>query len=150
MFMASTYSGPIPPAGQLREYEEVLPGSADRILRMAENQADHRQDIEKIAVKGGSRRSWWGLWTGFAVAVIALILASILILNNHDWAGVTLGTGDLVALVTVFVIGRVDQRKERVQKENATRIPESATSRPALAATPPKGRSTPRRNRGRR
>lgn len=47
------YSSPLPPAIEMEGYEKVCPGSADRILRMAEQQAKHRQNIETIAVKTG-------------------------------------------------------------------------------------------------
>jgi len=129
-FSASMYAGPLPPPEQLRAYEEVLPGSADRILKMAENQADHRQTIEKVAVSGGNRRSWWGLWTGFAISVIALGLSATLVLKGHDWAGLSLGTIDIVALASVFVTGRRAQGRERVQKDQATQLT------PTLPATP--------------
>jgi uncharacterized membrane protein len=33
---AITFSGPLPPAGQLQAYEQVVKGSADRIIKMAE------------------------------------------------------------------------------------------------------------------
>lgn len=34
----ASYSGPLPPPSMYRAYEDVLPGSADRILRMAEQE----------------------------------------------------------------------------------------------------------------
>ena len=34
----SEFSGPIPPPSIIKGYEEILPGSADRILAMAEKQ----------------------------------------------------------------------------------------------------------------
>lgn len=37
------YSGPIPSANELKKYEDVLPGAAERIIAMAENQSRHRQ-----------------------------------------------------------------------------------------------------------
>ena len=40
--MATRYSGPIPPPEQLGEYERILPGCADRIIRAFENQQTHR------------------------------------------------------------------------------------------------------------
>ena len=40
-------SGPIPPPSMMEQYEGTLPGSADRILKMAENQSEHRQSLEK-------------------------------------------------------------------------------------------------------
>jgi uncharacterized membrane protein len=122
-FAATFWSGPLPPASQLREYESVLPGSADRILSMTERQAEHRQDIEKTAVNGGNRRSWWGLWTGFAISVIVLGLSAAIILSGHDAAGTALGAIDIAALAGVFVYGRSDQRRERVNKQAATQLP---------------------------
>ena len=40
------YSGPIPPPEIFRGYEEVLPGSAERILKMTERQLEHRITTE--------------------------------------------------------------------------------------------------------
>lgn len=46
----SEFSGPIPPPSIIKGYEDILPGTAERIVSMAENQAKHRQDMEKIMV----------------------------------------------------------------------------------------------------
>jgi uncharacterized membrane protein len=37
---------PLPPAASLAEYEQVIAGSADRILRVFEQQAEHRMAME--------------------------------------------------------------------------------------------------------
>lgn len=137
-FNASLYSGPLPPPEQLKLYENVLPGSADRIIRMAEDQAHHRQKIESVVVSGGSRRSWWGLWTGFAIAIIALGLSTLLVLKGHNWEGVFIGGLDIAALAGVFVYGKSDQRKERVQKDSASQIPN--------ASNPTDGEAQPQRS----
>lgn len=123
---ASAYSGPLPSPDHLRGYEEVVPGSANRIITMAESQSAHRQEIEKIAVKGGNSRSWWGLWLGFVLSVMVLGLSAGLILAGDQVAGTVLGSVDLVSLASVFVIGRVDQRRERVAKDQATHLPPPA------------------------
>jgi uncharacterized membrane protein len=60
-FEATTYSGPLPQAEQLQKYEEVLPGAADRIIRMAEEQSAHRQEIERQIVASASRDSIAGV-----------------------------------------------------------------------------------------
>lgn len=41
-------SSPIPNAEELKKYEEVLSGSADRIIKLAEKEQEHRHYIEKI------------------------------------------------------------------------------------------------------
>lgn len=43
------FSGPLPPSKMLREYEEILPGSADRIISLAENEQNLRgRDNQRI------------------------------------------------------------------------------------------------------
>ena len=47
-----------------------------------------------------------GLAAGFIVAVLFLVVSAWLIYNDHDIAGIVLGSFDLVALTAVFVLGR--------------------------------------------
>src|SRR5687768_13622143 len=44
--VSTTYSGPIPPPAILRGYEDIVPGSADRIMGWAESQTKHRHKLE--------------------------------------------------------------------------------------------------------
>jgi uncharacterized membrane protein len=41
------YQGVLPPAQQFQEYDDALPGAAERILRMAERQQEHRMRMEE-------------------------------------------------------------------------------------------------------
>jgi len=45
-----------------------------------------------------------GLKYGFAISVAFLVVSAGLILLGHDWAGGIIGTVDIVALATVFVV----------------------------------------------
>lgn len=47
VFSAIKFSGPLPPARELQAYEQVVPGAADRIVKMAEDEALHRRAQEK-------------------------------------------------------------------------------------------------------
>jgi uncharacterized membrane protein len=44
------YQGPIPPPQLLKQYDEISPGFADRIIRMAESETAHRQQAENKAL----------------------------------------------------------------------------------------------------
>lgn len=49
------WKAPLPPPAALREYEDICPGSADRVLRMAERQIDLREARDatvRIAIQG--------------------------------------------------------------------------------------------------
>jgi uncharacterized membrane protein len=83
---------------------------------MAEEQALHRQSLERTVIEGGSKRANVGLWLGFILSILVLALSAVLIFNDYEIAGTVIGSIDLVSLATVFVIGRIDQRRERVDK----------------------------------
>jgi uncharacterized membrane protein len=110
------FTGPLPHPDILQGYEDVLPGVAERIVAMAERQAKHRQDIEQTIVEGGSRRASTGMWLGFVITILFLLVSAGLILAGHTVEGTILGSVDLVALATVFVVGRAEQRQEREEK----------------------------------
>lgn len=63
------YSGPLPPPAVLQRYDQVVPGAAERILRMAEGQSKHRQELEKTVVRSGSRDSLLGIVSGVVVSL---------------------------------------------------------------------------------
>jgi len=44
------FEGPMPPPQLLAHYESICPGSADRMLKMAEQEADHRRKTETTIV----------------------------------------------------------------------------------------------------
>ncbi len=115
----SIHSGPLPPPDILQQYEGILPGAAERIFKMAEKQSDHRQSLEKLAIIGDSKRADRGLTSGLIISLTALIIAGILIYTGHDWAGVALGSIDLVSLVSVFIYGTITRRSERAKKAEA-------------------------------
>lgn len=78
------YSGPIPPPKMLRDYEQVLSGSADRILSMAEYEQKHRTAYEKrsvlyafILALGLIALSFYAVSLGYALAGVGVIASSI-------------------------------------------------------------------------
>jgi uncharacterized membrane protein len=100
------YSGPLPPANEIQKYEAACPGLADRIVKMAEAEQAHRHRMDERVVRHQARRSWGGLITGSVIALAFLVGAVYLIARGSGVEGTILGTVDLVALVTVFVLGR--------------------------------------------
>ena len=116
-----TFHGPIPPPAILESYEKLIPGGAERILRMAENQATHRQEIEKIVVKAGARDSLWG-------AIVAAIIAFC----AFAWSAYALSIGQtaeavrgiivvVFGFVSAFVYGKHSTRIERRDRARLSR-----------------------------
>ena len=78
--VSEQHSGPLPHPRILLGYEEVLPGAADRILKMAENEAEHRHIIDKRCVGIDSRDSLLGI-------IFALVLGLVSVLGGIHPSG---------------------------------------------------------------
>ena len=99
------FAGPIPAPSMMKQYEETLPGSADRILKMAENQSEHRQSLEKQRLSFSNREVHIGQMLGFFIGAVAIVTGGYTALNGAPIPGGFIGTAGVVGLVAVFVIG---------------------------------------------
>jgi len=115
---AEPRNGPLPSVEQLRSYDKVLPGSADRILRMAESQQAHRIEMERTIVREADKPARYAMWLGFGSAALAVALGGVAICTGHDPVEFSLLLTQAATLAGVFVYGRDRQRKERIYQEN--------------------------------
>lgn len=114
-----SYSGPLPVPAHLAQYEEILPGAAERILKMAEEQSIHRRALESKVINSGVADSKKGLWFGFFIGLSGfLVVGYCAHLGFQILAGI-IAALDLGSLVGVFVYGSRQRKAERVEKEKA-------------------------------
>lgn len=108
-------AGPIPSPDDLYHYNQVVPGAGERILAMAEKQAQHRQEQERIALAGEISTIRLGQWLGFTLSVVVVIMASYIAINAESYAaaivGGLLGLGGLGSLVTSFIYSHRSKSK---------------------------------------
>ena len=88
---AYTRSAPLPAPEELERFEQILPGATERIFKQFENQAAHRQKLEKRVITTESINSFVGLIFGFIIGMTGLLGGIYLVLNNHESAGCTIG-----------------------------------------------------------
>jgi uncharacterized membrane protein len=123
-YAVKVHSGPLPSSETLKEYEEVLPGSAQTIFDVFVKQSNHRMAMESTVVNAQQTQSKWGQNYAFIIAIVVLAAAFACILMGHEVSGSILGSVDLVALVTVFIVGKqyqkqnLDSKKPSEQKES--------------------------------
>lgn len=105
----SEFSGPIPPPSIIKGYEEVLPGAADRILSMAEEQAKHRQAMERKIVNTESRDSLLGILFAFSLGIGCIVAAIIVVImvpqNSGAIAGSVFGVAGIGSIIATFIRG---------------------------------------------
>lgn len=104
-----SYSGPLPDGESIKIYDEVIPNGGDRLMSTVEKQLDHRIEIEKTGVKRSFNQSSTGQWMGFAIAIVFGFIAWDLAKAGFTVAASILGTVDLVALVAIFIAGKLSK-----------------------------------------
>jgi len=113
------FSGPIPPPSYLARYNDVVPNGADRILSMAERQSVHRESLESKVVDENLKSQRQGQNRAFILALIVVIGGIYLMSKGMSGWGFAAIITSLTSLVSVFAIGKREQRKERVEKSAA-------------------------------
>ena len=128
-----SYSGPLPHPSILKQYEEIMPGSADRILSQFERQTKHRHAIEKRdqehihAVEREELRNTriqikTGQYLGFSICVLLIVGAVICALKGALFPSGILGSAGLIGLAAVFIYG---SRKKNNKTENLNPEPQN-------------------------
>lgn len=113
---SQTFSGPLPHPEILKKFDEVVPGAAERIIKMAEDQSAHRKDLEKKVIESDIARSKWGQVLGFLIAIIGLGVSALVSVYGNAIAGGIIGIGTLASLVGVFMYGAKTRSEERTEK----------------------------------
>jgi uncharacterized membrane protein len=110
---SAIFSGPLPPPASLEAYERILPGAAERILKMAEDEAVHRRARTDDAgrIDAADRRAYRqevlrGQLFGFGIGLAAIAAAVYAGTHGAVGVGIVIGGGCLVGLVTAFLATR--------------------------------------------
>lgn len=111
---AAVCSGPLLPPSMYRTYEAILPGSAERILRWAEQAQERQLVLEMTAIKRSYWRQRLAMWVGFAMALAVLGSAMFLALTGHAGSAAVIATSfSLVAAATVLIEPLMRNRRSR-------------------------------------
>jgi uncharacterized membrane protein len=99
-------SGPLPPPEQLAQYEQIIPGAANRILTLAERQTNHRMEIISAQIRQSAR----GQWLAFILALCFLAGSIWVTLAGSQVVGGILGGATILGVVTIFITGKAQQK----------------------------------------
>ena len=105
--VSEQFSGPMPHPRHLRQYEEVLPGAAERILSMAEKSLDHNTMMSNKMLSAEIEDSKRGmrLGAGLFALLIAGAFGSLFVTESEIVPGLFLGAAAIGA-ITAFIKGR--------------------------------------------
>lgn len=101
------YSGPLPHPKILSGYEQILPGTADRIVAMAEREQEHRHDMQNKMMKTESRDSALGVFFAFILSIMCIVAAVIIVWKVPNAVGALssafLGASGMISVIITFI-----------------------------------------------
>src|SRR6266702_7579052 len=111
--VAASFSGPLPPPSLLGQYEQIVPGSAERIIRTFEAEVSHRHEMERVLVdadvkvhKSTITEIRIGQILAFVLSLCFLGGGTFLAYHGKQLAGAFLGSTGLVGIVSAFLTSR--------------------------------------------
>lgn len=114
---AHFYKGPLPPAEEIERYNNIIPDGANRIMVMAENQAQHRMECERKVIDNDIRNSRLGLILGFILQFSGVLGGIIIAVTQSMWKGILMTVGIIVLGVLNFQITKRARDQELNRKE---------------------------------
>lgn len=101
------FSGPLPSPRILREYNEILPGAAERTFVMSEKEQTHRHEMDNKIVNGTQKQTTRGQWIGASLVIVLAAIAFVLGMTGHDWLAGAIFTTTIISVAIVFVLNRI-------------------------------------------
>lgn len=105
--VSEQFSGPMPHPRHLREYEDILPGAAERILLMAEQNLLHNITTHEKVVESEIADQTRGMWLGAGLFALLIVgaFASLFVTTDAWVPALFLGTAAIGGVVA-FIRGR--------------------------------------------
>jgi len=121
------FSGPLPPPDVLIHYNEAFPGCAERIVQMAESEAQHRHDMEKVDLVASVGLAKRGQIIGAILAGIFLLGGIYLLANDKSPQGYVLIATAAATFGGAFIYDRYQQHQTETPAPDAKSTTEKNT-----------------------
>lgn len=110
---AASFQGPLPPPQILDHYNQIVPGSAERIISLWENQVKHRQELEKKVISADINQAKIGSILGFIIAIAAICSGTFLAFIGRPTEGIAAILTALAGIIAAYGFGSYQRKKER-------------------------------------
>ncbi|MDY2793972.1 MAG: DUF2335 domain-containing protein [Peptostreptococcus porci] len=115
-----SFSGPLPHPDIMKGYDDIVPGAAERILKMAENQQNHRFKLEEKIVFDDSSERKRNSYFAFTLILVVILLGGSLLFKGKSIVGLATVFAGLAPLIGIFFRNYKDNKpaeKELKQQE---------------------------------
>jgi len=98
-----SYDGPLPPASEFERYEKAYPGTAERVLALAEREAEVRQKNETKLIDETIKLAYKGQRAAFIISIGGLLLAAASLFVDQPILSIAPLIVALTGLVSMFL-----------------------------------------------
>jgi len=117
-------TGPLPDPETISAYERALPGTADRIIQMAEREQNHRHLSDSLERKGRLLSQLVGQVFAFSLGGIGICGGVWLVSQDKPLTGFTVFLSSLGTLVSIFILRQNAQKNvQKANKEASEEVP---------------------------
>jgi uncharacterized membrane protein len=132
------FRGPLPPPSYLQGYEAACPGAADRIISLAEGEAEHRRHMDGRRLDLSGKLATRGQIAAVVICLVLIIFGGVLVYGGKDVSGFVMIGMPLATLAGVFLKythgqGEREAEPKKEPKPLKEPKPESAASSRAEA-----------------
>jgi uncharacterized membrane protein len=117
--VAEYTSGPLPPPSMLKGYEDVLPGAADRIFTLMEQQSAHRQELERTTLDRNSRARDRGQLFAFILCALVIVGGFVAIYLGQSLVGMAAIIIAVGGVAATFLTTRQRQQQQLEERREA-------------------------------
>ena len=106
------FSGPLPDPEALARYNQIIPDAAERIIKMAENEATSRRGNERMSVIHSIVITYLGMIFGFISVLIISALVWYSIYKSYEKTAAAIAVGCIAAVAGVFVFFKRNAKRK--------------------------------------
>ena len=132
------FSGPLPHPDHFAAYQRTLPGAADRILALTEQQTAHRQRQEERNLEADVEARRRGQWFAFLIAAVSLGMGGYLAGTGANLVGGIV----LAVALTELGIATYGKLRQMLAPPRAGRRTDDAPPAPPDAPRPERDRAS--------
>lgn len=107
------HSGPIPAPEVIEGYEKILPGAADRIIKMAEVEQQHQHSYADKGQSHAFIATIVGQIFGFLICSSGIIGGAVLVYHDKPLSGFGMFVTSLGSLVGIFIFQKRRKKSDQ-------------------------------------
>lgn len=116
--MSLKYQGPLPLPDFIRQYEEICPGSAERIIAMSEKEQDFRHEITRATIPESVKFAHQAQYCSFVLCALALISATLIGIWGNPWIAGGIGISGFILPLIGLVLRIILNKDESTSQDD--------------------------------